>query len=171
MDLQSLQKDRVFIEKVDGSRLGPYKTSVSDGGAIIFDGELDVNDGETLIRVLPSQKEEAYLILSADYSHGIDSAIPPHFNLKLQKKSAIRQPAAKNTTINIHHSTGIQVGDHNAISIQNALNDLGGKIEASEASPQEKAEARGLLSSFLAHPLVGSVLGGVAGAIVGGAGS
>lgn len=169
MNLRNLQKDKVFIEKADGTRIGPYKTTVSQGSAVIFDSTLDVNDGEKLIRPLPNGKEEVYLILSADYSPGLHS-IPPHFNLALQKTTAIQPPSPKQTTVHIHNSTGIQVGDHNVINIQNALNELVQRIDNTSASPQDKAEAKRRLASFLAHPLVGSVLGGVAGALVSAAG-
>lgn len=169
MDLRNLQKDRVFIEKADGSRLGPFKTAVAEGTATIFDPKLDVNDGEFLIRPLPNGKEEKYLILSSEYSPGLHS-IPPHFSLKLQKTTAIQTAIPRHTTVNINHSTGVQVGDHNVINIQNALNELVQRIESSQASSQDKAEAKSRLSAFLAHPLVGSVLGGIAGGLVSGAG-
>lgn len=163
-------REHVFIEKADGSRIGPYKTAVSQGSATIYDAQLDVNDGERLIRPLPNGKEEVYLILSAEFSPGLHS-IPPHFSLKLQKTTAIQPAQPKHTTVNIHNSSGIQVGDHNVINIQNALSELVQRIESASASPQEKAEAKSKLAAFLAHPLVGSVLGGVAGALVGGVGS
>lgn len=169
MNLQSLHNDKVFIEKSDGSRIGPYKTAVSQGSAVIFDSTLDVNDGERLVRPLPNGKEEVYLILSADYSPGL-SVIPPHFTLTLQKTTAVQPPSPKQTTVHIHNSTGIQVGDHNIINIQNALDELVQRIDSTSASPQDKAEAKSRLASFLAHPLVGSVLGSVAGAFVSTAG-
>lgn len=170
MNLQSLQKDQVFIVKADGTRTGPFKTTVSQGSATIFDAKLDVNDGEKLVRSLPNGKEEVYLILSAEYSPGLHS-IPPHFNLKLQKTTAIQPGVPRSTTVNIHHSTGIQVGDHNVVNIQNALNELVQRIESANATAEEKTEAKSRLSAFLAHPLVGSVLGGIAGGIAGAVGS
>lgn len=169
MDLRSLQNDKVFVEKADGSRTGPHRTAVSQGSATIFDEQLDVNDGEKLIRPLPNGREEVYLILSAEYSPGLHS-IPPHFNLKLQKTTAV-QAHPKHTTVNIHHSTGIQVGDHNVLNIQNALNELVQRIEDSAAPPEQKAEAKGKLAAFLGHPLVSSVLGGIVSGIAGGVAS
>ena len=170
MDLQDLQKDQVFIVKADGTRMGPFKTSVNQGSATIFDAKLDVDDGEKLVRPLPNGKEEVYLILSAEYSPGLHS-IPPHFNLTLQKTTAVQPVVPRSTTVNIHHSTGIQVGDHNVINIQNALNELVQRIESADATSEQKTEAKSRLASFLAHPLVGSVLGGIAGGIVGMVGS
>jgi hypothetical protein len=166
--LQSLQKDIVFIERADGTRIGPFKTTVSQGSATIFDATLDVDEGEKLIRPLPSGKEESYLITSADFSQGLHG-IPGHFTLRLQKTTAIQtsMPAARHTTVNINHSTGVQVGDHNVINIKNAINELIQKIESSDASPQEKTEAKNRISALLAHPLVNSILGGVAGGLAG----
>ena len=166
MDLRDLQNDKVFIEKADSTRTGPHRTAVSQGSAIIFDEHLDVNDGEKLIRPLPNGKEEVYLILSAEYSPGLHS-IPPNFNLQLQKTTAVRPAPPKHTTVNIHHSTGIQVGDHNVVNIQNALNDLVQRIDSSTAAPEQKAEAKSRLAEFLAHPLTISVLGGIISGIAG----
>lgn len=166
MDLRSLQNDSVFVLKADGTRTGPYKTAVSQGTATVFDPKFDADDGDKLIRLLPNGKEEAYLILSCEYSSGLHS-IPPHYNLKLQKTTAVQPPAAKSTTINIHNSSGIQVGDHNVLNIQNALNELVQRIDVASATPEQKAEAKSKLAAFLTHPLVTSVLGGVAGSVVG----
>ena len=44
------------------------------------------------------------------------------------------------------------------------------RIESSDAPLHERAEAKSRLAAFLTHPLVGSVLGGVAGGLVSGAG-
>jgi RIP homotypic interaction motif len=170
VSLQSFQKDKIFIEKNDGARTGPYKTAVSQERATIFDAQLDVNEGDRLIRPLPNGKDEVYLIISAEFSPGIHS-ISAHFTLKLQKITAIQPAMPKHTTININNSSGIQVGDYNVINIQNALNELVQRIEGSSGSQQEKAEAKSKLAAFLTHPLVGSVLGGIAGTLVGEAGS
>lgn len=160
MDLRSLQRDKVFIEKADGSRTGPHKATVSQNTAIISDDQLDVNDGEKLIRPLPNGKEEVYLILNAEFSPGLAS-IPAHFNLTLQKATAVQASPARQTTVNIHNSSGIQVGDHNVVNIQNALNELVQRIESSTAPHEQKAEAKGRLAALLEHPLVSAVLGGV----------
>ena len=79
MPFHTLHTDTVYIQKPDLSRLGPYKTRVSGETASIYDSNLDVDSGDKLIRELPNNKEESYLILSADYSAGLGGAIPPHF--------------------------------------------------------------------------------------------
>lgn len=160
MNLRNLQRDKVFIEKSDGSRTGPHKATVSQNTAIISDEQLDINEGEKLIRALPNGKEEVYLVLDSEFSPGLAS-IPAHFNLTLRKATAVQAPSMRHTTVNIHNSSGIQVGDHNVVNIQNALNELIQRIESSTASQQQKAEAKGRLTALLEHPLVSAVLGGV----------
>lgn len=167
MPFSSMQKDIVHIQRADGTKAGPYKTALSSTSATIFDKSLDVTEGEHLVRVLPNGKEESYLILSAAYSAGL-TGIPPHYTLTLEKStSLLSKPAARHTTININHSSGIQVGDHNAMNIQNALNELIQKIEQSDASEVTKAEAKNKVSALLAHPLVSSVVGGIVSGVAG----
>jgi hypothetical protein len=160
MDLRSLQRDKVFVEKADGSRTGPHKATVSQNTAVISDDQLDVTDGEKLIRPLPNGNEEVYLILNSEFSPGLAS-IPAHFNLTLRKTTAIQPSPPKQTTVNIHNTSGIQVGDHNVLNIQNALNELVQRIDSSTAPPEQKAEAKGKLTALLQHPLVSAALGGI----------
>jgi len=65
------------------------------------------------------------------------------------------------TTQNIHitHSQGIQVGNHNTLNLVSALEDLVREIEESDATPKEKAEAKGRLRSFLQHSLTAAIVG------------
>lgn len=164
---QRLLNDSVYIVKPDGRRLGPYKAAVSSGSITIMERSIDVDDGDHVARPIPSGKEELYLILSANYSPGL-SSIPPHYALKVRKTTALveRPSEMKSTTINIHNSTGVQVGDYNTQHIQATFNELVQKIELSSGSPAEKAEAKGRLAAFLEHPLVGSILGSAAGAVL-----
>lgn len=72
------------------------------------------------------------------------------------------QPAS----FNINNSQ-VQIGDHNTQNIINAIQDLQNKIDAAAATPEEKAQAKGLLSQFLNHPVIVSILGGLSGGLVG----
>jgi RIP homotypic interaction motif len=163
-----LMKDTVFIVKPDGQRLGPYQAAVSPDAITIMEKSMDVDEGDHVARSIPSGKEEIYLVLSADYSHGLHS-IPPSYTLKVRKTTALsaRPAPMKSTTVNIHNSTGVQVGDYNTQHIQATFNELIQRIEQSSASPAEKTEAKGRLAAFLEHPLVSSVLGGAAGSVLG----
>ena len=166
--LRSLLKDTVLIVKPDGRRLGPYQAAVSSDSITIMEKSIDVDEGDHVARPIPSGKEEIYLVLSADYSHGLHS-IPPSYTLKVRKTTALASGphTMKSTTINIHNSTGVQVGDYNTQHIQATFNELIQRIEQSSASPAEKAEAKGRLATFLEHPLVTSVLGSAASVVLG----
>ena len=69
--------------------------------------------------------------------------------------------------INIHGSTGIQIGDHNVQSLEIALKDVLAAIEKAEVPLDEKEEARNRLNSFLQHPLVVAAVGGGVPAAIG----
>ena len=165
---QSLMKDSVYIIKPDGRRLGPYQSAVSSDSVTILENAIDVDEGDHVARLIPSGKEEIYLVLSADFSHGLRS-IPSSYILKVRKTTVLssRPPTVKPTTINIHNSTGVQVGDYNTQHIQATFKELIQKIEQSSGTYAQKTEAKSRLTAFLEHPLVGAVLGGTASAVIG----
>lgn len=168
-DFDDLLIDKVFILKSDKSRSGPFKAAVSEGTATIIDPALDVDDGDHLIRVISPTKEETYLIMSADYSSGMPPDIAPFYSLSLQKVNAFQkaQKTSKMTTVNIHGSSGIQVGDYNTQNIQITVTELIKKLDEADAPDELKVEAKHKLREFLAHPLVTGVLGSAATALIG----
>jgi hypothetical protein len=74
-------KDQVTVKSTDGSQSATYMTHVgSKGGhhvATIFDANFIGQEGWILCRALPGGREEAYLILEANYSPGLNSIPPP----------------------------------------------------------------------------------------------
>jgi hypothetical protein len=89
---------------------------------------------------------------------------------ELQNRVSPTLPVPANShTVNVYggiHGGQLQVGDHNTQTIVNALQALKGKIDSANATPEQKQEAKGLLRSLATHPLVTSVLGGLAGGVV-----
>ncbi|QQB32232.1 hypothetical protein I6I07_16100 [Achromobacter deleyi] len=163
MDLSNAD---VYVQKSDGSRAGPYRGTLSAKSLIVKNKDFDVEEGDHIVRKLPTGREESYLVLSAQFYNGM-GGIPPNWQLAIEKTTALRSPsAATSTTVNIHDSTGIQVGDHNLMNFQVAINEMVKKIDDSNSSPEEKAEAKSRLKAFLTHPLVISIAGGIAGALV-----
>ena len=67
--------------------------------------------------------------------------------------------------LNIHGQA--QVGNGNVQNISNTLTLLQQQIEAANAPAEQKEEVKGLLSRLMEHPLVCSVLGGIAGGVTG----
>lgn len=68
-----------------------------------------------------------------------------------------------NQTVNISGSSYVTVGNNNQISIQHSVQELVKVIESSNATPEQKAEAKGLLRQFLEHPLLASIAGAAIG--------
>lgn len=167
-----MQNDTVYIESPDGARSAAYKANIGSKNGVhftnIFDASLDAPEGWTLVRVLPGDREEAYTILESNYRPGFH-AIPEHWDLKLKKNaSLLRQQQSKQApVIHINNSQGIQIGDHNIQHIANSLAGLVEKIDESNAPPQQKDEAKGLVMKLLESPVVASVLGGAVTGVLG----
>lgn len=69
------------------------------------------------------------------------------------------------TNLNIHGQA--QVGNGNIQNISNVLTQLQQQIEIADAPAEQKEEVKGLLARLMEHPLVCSVLGGIAGGVTG----
>lgn len=167
MTLQSLMNDTILIVKLDDRRIGPHQAAVCGDLITIMEDAIDIEEGDHVARSIPSGKEELYLVLSIEYSHSL-GPIPASYRLKVKKTSSLLggHTSMKSTTININNSTGIQVGDYNTQHIQAIFNELVEKIDHSTASPAEKAEAKSRLAAFLEHPLITSLLGSAASAVL-----
>ena len=72
-----------------------------------------------------------------------------------------------NQHITFNSPANVQIGSHNIQNIDQVMRDLIQKIETSEASDEHKQEAKGLLRSFLEHPITSAVTGGLAGSLGG----
>lgn len=139
---------------------------MSSNQVTIFDESLDVDEGDSIVRNLPNGKAESYTVLEAHFRQPRGS-FPASYKLTLRKDSSLvaREKAA--TTINISHSQGFQVGDHNVQNLVESFKVMVNAIDDADASEEEKQEAKGRLAKFLEHPLVCSVLGGAVGGLVG----
>lgn len=159
------ENDKVYIVNQSGKRQGPYKARVKSGEGKAFITEniesLEVEDGYKLVRELPNAKEETYTIIEVNYKSSIAGALPPRYELQIRKDTSLKKNNNINSqTFNFNDSSYIQIGDHNVQNVINMLQDLTHKIDSTEASPEEKAQAKELLATFLRHPIVTSVLGG-----------
>lgn len=63
------------------------------------------------------------------------------------------------THYSVHSSSGVQIGSGNSQGDSFNLNQLIEAIEKSTATSQQKKEAKSLLSTFLKHPLVTTIVG------------
>ena len=160
------KKEEARIEKSNGQVIGPYMAMFAGDTIIIADQMADVEEGDTILRKLPNGRDERCIVTSATfYSQGIGS-LGPHYQVKFRKggESAAQRPMQH---INITSAQSVQIGDYNTQSIINSFEALVKQIEASSAPSTEKEEAKSRLRAFLTHPLVVSVLGAAAGAVIG----
>ena len=158
-------KEDAIIEKPDGRLVGPYKAVFAGKSIIIWDVQADIDEGDTILRTLPNGKVERSYVIEAKFFQGM-SSIQAHYQIKFTKgNSTSMQKPSHNITI--HGAQSIQIGDHNTQNILNSIQSLKNQIESSDSSHQEKEEAKSLLANFLAHPLVTTILGVAAGAVVG----
>ena len=151
-------RDTIYLER-DGVRTGPYKCNFTANKFTLFYKELDITEGDKVVRKVPG-REEYHTITECNYSTGL-SAIPPHYSLSITKDSAIPKPSQGSTTnhINIHGSTGIQIGDNNIQNLQVALKEVLASINNADAPQEEREEAKSRLNTFLSHPLVATAVG------------
>lgn len=153
-------RDTIYLER-DGVRTGPYKCNFTAGKFSMFYKELDVIEGDKVVREVPG-REEYHTVIEANYSRGLGGHIPPHYKLITSKDSALPKPSQNTTTnhINIHGSTGIQIGDHNVQNLEVALKEVLASIDKADAPKEDREEAKSRLNAFLAHPLVAAAVGG-----------
>lgn len=161
----SFPKENARVEKQDGTVVGPYKSTFAGNTIVVWDEKADIEEGDTVLRELPNGKDERSLITEAKFFQRM-SSIQAHYQLKFTKGGMSKmQPPSH--TINIHGAQSVQIGDHNTQNIINSFQELKNKIESSDATPEQKEEARSLLAKFISHPLVTSLLGAAAGALLG----
>lgn len=163
MHLLQRIKEEASIEKKDGTIIGPFKAAFTGETIIIFDKTADIEEGDTVLRRLPSGRNERSFITKATFfSRGV-TGTGPHYQLKFKK--GLESEMQKSQTININGAQSVQIGDNNIQNIINSFEALVKKIEAADSSPEQKEEAKGILRKLLEHPLVTSVLGAAAGSV------
>lgn len=79
----------------------------------------------------------------------------------------IKVEFVQNKTINVSGSSNVVIGDHNQMSVTQHISELARVIDNSGGTPEQKAEAKGLLRRLVEHPLVAAVAGGAVGLLGG----
>lgn len=167
MQLQNRMTDDVFFENEKGERSKAYKTKFASETLTIYDEKLVVKDGDIAIQLLPNGTEERFIVTDTKFSSGLKS-IPAHYTISIIKESKKHreEKVATNTTFNISNSS-VQVGDGNIQNIVDSFNELATKINESESTPEQKAEAQNLLQLLLNNSTVASILKGAFSAVTG----
>lgn len=160
------KKEEAFILKPDGRRLGPYKATFAGGTVIVDDKMADIDDGDQVMRLLPSGKEEIKYINQCSFYDTSIAGYGPHYQLKVKPVPSTESYTVKHQTINVGNNSNVQIGDHNKMEFRENIQNLIQTIDKSSASEPEKEEAKGLLKKFLEHPLVTTIAGSAAGAFL-----
>lgn len=160
------KKEEAFILKPDGRRLGPYKATFAGGTVIVDDKMADIDDGDQVMRLLPSGKEEIKHINQCTFYDTSIGGYGPHYQLKVKPVPTAESYTIKHQTINVGNNSNVQIGDNNRMEFRENIQNLINTIEKSSASEPEKEEAKGLLKKFLEHPLVTTIAGSAASAFL-----
>ncbi len=161
-----LPTEEARIEKHDGIIVGPYQMLFAGNTIIIADEKADVEEGDTILRALPSGKDERSLITNAKFFKKMHS-IPSHYQIKFTKGKTQMSGSNQHGNITIQNAHSVQIGDNNTQNVINSFQYLIDQINSSDSSPEEKEEAKSYLNSFIKHPLIASLLGAGAGALLG----
>jgi hypothetical protein len=158
MSISDLMSDEIYIQSRDGKQVGPIKALVQRNQVIINAEDLVIEEGGKILRPLPNGKSEVYAILDVILHKDPFGGQISHYEIITRKDSSLVQTPG-DTTINITGSHGIQIGKHNVRNIVRALEMLTNAIESSDATIEEKTDAKAKLKAFLIHPLTVNLLG------------
>ncbi|UPF04845.1 hypothetical protein MXB02_04185 [Pseudomonas mosselii] len=154
-----MEKDTVIVER-GGREVGRHSCCFTQPRLTIMGDNIDVAEGDKIFQLLPNGSRVEFEVDDVNYQRGL-GRMNGCFELELAKvRAQPKRPAGTTTNhITINGSTGIQIGDHNVQHLQAAMKEVLAAIESAHASEKDKAEAKGLLSKFLEHPLVSAAVG------------
>lgn len=102
--MDDLANDTIYLEKPDGQpRRGPAKAVVQPKKIVTTDASLPIDDGDTLVRVLPDGREERYTVLSSNYQQGF-GPIEAHYQPDVRKESALPRQQPRPGSITTTHN-------------------------------------------------------------------
>ncbi len=163
----AIDREEVRIEKANGMVLDTCMARFSKDIIYIDDVKIDIQEGDVIVRKLPNGKDERSRAAKVTFLQTRNVFWPAHYQVEFIKEDTLKmQQKIQPANINIHNSQ-VQIGDHNVQNIINAIQDLQNRIDTAAAPPEQKTEAKVLLSQLLSHPLITSILGGLSGGLVG----
>lgn len=158
MSLQQILVDNAYLEKNNGQRLAPFKTKFGGVKLVVFNDQFEVAEGDVVIHVLDDTQEQRFIVTSVQFNSGMMS-IDAHYLLSIINESELQNTPYTST------SSAIQENDFTAEKteihhIMHSFDQLIKKIELSQSSADDKAEAKALLKAFIVHPTVNDLLSG-----------
>lgn len=107
--MRNLMRDKVSLIKDDGSRFDDIKANVQPHKIFIDDASLPIEEGDKLIRTLPNNLVESYIVLDRGYYESIGD-IPSHYQVKVRKESVIPASTPSSIVYNL-------IGDSSRVNI------------------------------------------------------
>lgn len=160
MMLEKLYMDDAYIVDEEGNKRGPYKTRFGSGNTLTFlDNRLEivVDTGYRIIRPLDNGEETVFTVTAYEFQERINR-IPHQHLLKIENRDhakAEREALQKS----VEKRQAAQIEEMDVINIPVALVELIERIEASDATPEEKAEVRSVMKKLLENRTVSAILG------------
>jgi len=142
--MDDMLTDRVSLIKKSGNQIDDIYASVQGERIFIADTSLPIEEGDTLIRILPNKIQERYLILNAKYYIHPDLG---HVEIDVRKETKIRDTNLARVEYHQHGDTG-QVNIHSPGASQKTINitqgnvfeQLSSVIEKTVSNPDEKSK-------------------------------
>jgi len=154
-------KEKATVEKPDGQVVGPYTMIFTGTTIMVQDKTADIDKGDVIVRTMPSGKEKFFTVTKSTFYQKMHS-IPAHHQIKFEE-GRVTHSEKSSQTINIHSPQAVQIGDNNTQQITATVQMLVQRIDDSDATSDQKAEAKSLLQKFLSHPLVTTIVGATIG--------
>jgi len=98
--LKNHLKDTVALEKRDGQRVEKIRAAVTGKKIIIDNGDLPIEEGDVLERILPNGLVERYTVLDRGYFAAFGSQ-PPHYQVQVEKQTSIQRKSGGTTIYNV----------------------------------------------------------------------
>lgn len=106
--LSSFPREKVKLIKRSSVVIEDIDAVVQSDLIVIDDASLDIEEGDTIERILPTGKSEYYLVLDRGYfvAHG---RFPAHYQVSVRKQSSIDLDKGKNVVNNYNIGTAEKV--------------------------------------------------------------
>jgi hypothetical protein len=140
-----MPSDMITLYKQGGETIEGIKAIVQSKIIVIEDTVLPIEEGDTITRTLPNGLTERYKVLDRGYQAGIRGGIEPHYQVKVQKESAI---SSENHAQTIYNVTGpnARINQNSVDASVNLVNttsdDLFSKMRSALAEGIEDEEKR-----------------------------
>jgi hypothetical protein len=163
-EFEELYNDQVIVISDASAEAGPFRCIFNQKeGVITFFREMLPLKPSRVCKILPNGERDLYHVLDVEH-HRSFMDLPAKVVLRIQRRAKQDTSGQFNLSgaVTITNSTGVQVGFGNSQDVVQNLVDIASLVQNGSLPAEQKAEALGLLQSFLRHPAVVAVIGGVA---------